>query len=285
MLSPSTEEVRELIDQFGIHPSIAEELLVPTERPKVDLYKGFIYLILHFPSIGESSQEIDFVVGKNFIVTARYNQNFDFHQFSKLFEVNSILDRSNMGDHAGFILFFILRHLYRSLLNRLTKISLTVSNIEREIFAGREREMVFALSVTARDLLNFKRTIRLHKDVLISLESAGVSIFGSDFQYYLKSLTGEYFKVESALLNDLETVFELRETNNSLVSTKQNEIMKILTIMAFVTFPLSLVASIFGMNTKSMPLVGTPYDFWIVVLIMLIMTGLMFIFFKFKKWL
>jgi len=77
---------------------------------------------------------------------------------------------------------------------------------------------------------------------------------------------------------------ELRETNNTLLSTKQNEVMKIFTILAFVTFPLSLFASIYGMNTKYIPLVGMKNDFWIVIGMMAFATILMFIYFKYKKW-
>ena len=58
---------------------------------------------------------------------------------------------------------------------------------------------------------------------------------------------------------------ELRETNNSLLATKQNEIMKVITIMAFSTFPLALIADIFGMGAVATPLLGHPFDFWIIL--------------------
>ncbi|MEK9185922.1 MAG: CorA family divalent cation transporter, partial [Patescibacteria group bacterium] len=79
-------------------------------------------------------------------------------------------------------------------------------------------------------------------------------------------------------------IHELRETNNSLLSTKQNETMKMLTIIAFVTLPASLIASIFNMST-SLPLVGQPYDFEIVVTMMIFASACTFLLFKYKKWL
>ena len=85
--------------------------------------------------------------------------------------------------------------------------------------------------------------------------------------------------------NNINSVAELREINNSLVSTKQNEVMKILTIMAFVTFPLSLLASIFGMNTVYLPIVGHSLDFWIIIGIMAGATICFFAFFKHNRWL
>ena len=144
--------------------------------------------------------------------------------------------------------------------------------------------MVEKISKINRNLLNFKQSIRLHQDVLSSLEMVGSRFFGEKFSYYLSAISGEYFKIASHLEGNRETVLELRNTNDSLLSTKQNEVMKILTIMAFVTFPLSLIAAIFGMNTVYIPIIGTPGDFWIVMGIMGFATFLMFLYFKRKKW-
>jgi magnesium transporter len=96
---------------------------------------------------------------------------------------------------------------------------------------------------------------------------------------------GEYYRIKNSVVTHYDSLHELRETNNSLLSTKQNEVMKILTIMAFITFPLSLFASIFGMNTVYLPIVGNQYDFWIITGGMVIATVAFFTFFKKKKWL
>ena len=98
MERPSHEEVRQIMEEFEIHPIVADELLSPSLRPKVDRYENFIYLILHFPAIrhshNNSSQEVDFIIGKKFIITVRYELLDPLHKFSKVFEVNSILNKS-----------------------------------------------------------------------------------------------------------------------------------------------------------------------------------------------
>ena len=78
---------------------------------------------------------------------------------------------------------------------------------------------------------------------------------------------------------------ELRETNNSLLSTKQNEIMKVLTIVSFIAYPLTILAALFQMNTKYTPIVGMPNDFWIVTGTMFIVAIIFYLYFKSKKWL
>ncbi len=287
--SPTQDEVRGIMEEFSVHPLAAEELLAPTLRPKVDLYPNFIYLILHFPSIshkhnGGFEQEIDFIVGKNFIITTHYDLIDSLHEFSKVFEVNSILEKSNIGDHAGFILFYILKELYKTLGNELNHIERDFAEIEPSIFGGKERDMVTAISHINRDLLNFKQIIRPHKEVLDSLELSGTKFFGVDFSYYLRTITGEYFKVSSILDGHRETLLELRNTNDSLLTTKTNDIMKTIAIISFVTFPLSLIATIFGMNASHIPIVGRAGDFWFIIGIMATITLTIFAYFKRKRW-
>ncbi len=290
--SPSQDEIREVMQEFHIDPLVAEELLVPTVRPKVDLHENYLYLILHFPAYLHNhgaahdygEQEVDFIVGKDFIITTHYEMVDPIHEFSKVFEVHSMVNRSVMGNHAGFVLFFILRNLYRSLGYGLDAIGDDLEEIETHVFEGREKKMVHALSGVSRDLLNFKQSIRLHKDVLESLENVGPDFFGAKFAPYMHTLIGEYYRISSELESHRESFMELRETNDSLLTTKQNETMKVFTILAFVTFPLSLVASIFGMNTQDMPFVGYPGDFWVVIGIMVVATLIMFMYFRHKDW-
>lgn len=288
--SPTQEEVRALMEEFSIHPLAADELLTPTLRPKVDLYSNFIYLILHFPTIshkhdGGHEQEIDFIVGKKFLITTHYDLIDPLHEFSKLFEVNSILEKSNFGDHAGFILFYIMRELYKMLDRELDHINHDFGDIEAKIFSGRERDMVNAISHLNRDLLNFKQILRPHKEVLESFEIAGTKFFGQEFSYYLRTVIGEFYKISTILDGHRETLLELRDTNDSLLTTKTNDIMKTLTVTAFIILPLTFIGQIFGMSITNIPLVNDPNAFWIILGTMGVVGACLFGYFKFfKKW-
>ncbi len=287
--SPTRDDIEKIMKDFSIPILVADELMRPTLRPKVDVYPNLIYLILHFPVYSQKTQgsdgrEVDFIIGKNFLITTHYETIDPLHEFSKMFEVNSILDKSNIGEHAGFLVFYILRQLYEFSLRQLDHIGEKIELIEDNIFNGKEKQMVKSISIVNRDLINFNQAVRPHKEILSSFEVAGVNFFGKDFSYHLSDMVGEYFKVASQLEIQKETLTDLRETNDSLLSTKTNEVMKFLTIMAFVTFPLSLIAAIFGMNTRYLPIVGVKGDFWVVMAIMAIATIFMFSFFKKKGW-
>lgn len=287
--NPTSEEVRGIMQEFDLHPSVAQELLLPTIKPRIELYKNLIYLILHFPALrhthsSDANQEIDFVIGENFIITTRYDSIDPMQKFSKIFEVNSILDRSNIGDHAGYIFYYMIKEMYQSLANELDSIKDSLKEIENDIFNGKEREMVTSLSKVSRDLLNFHHATSAHKQVLRSFESAALNFFGENFTYYIKDVVNEYYKIDDSTESNIELLRELRETNNSLLGSKQNETMKTLTVMAFIILPLSFLSSIYSMNTSFIPLVGTKNDFWIVIGFMAAVGVIIYLAFKHKKW-
>ncbi len=288
--SPTTDEVREIMHEFSLHPMVAEELLVPTSKPKVDLYKNCIYLILHFPTLSKdekeshTGKEIDFVVGKEFIITTAYDSIEPLHNFSKIFEVNAILDKSEIGDHAGFIFYYMIKKLYRSMGQELDHIKTSLQNTESHIFNGKAKKMVRELSDIGHDLLDFKQATRSHREVLQSFATNGIKFFGNDFSYYLEDIISEYQKTYNALENNKDFLSELRETNDSLVSTQQNEIVKNLTVIAFLTLPASLIANIFTMGASDISLKSLPADFWTVISIMLAISICMFSYFKHKDW-
>jgi len=287
--NPTHDEVEELMRRYHIHPLVGQELLSPTVRPKVDLYDNFIYLILHFPSVthshnGETEQEIDFVIGKDFLITVHYDIVDALREFAKVFEVNSMLDKSTMAEHGGYLFFYMMREMYKHLGDDLHSLSTRLKEIEEHIFRGEEGRMVTAISKTNKALLDFRESIRFHREILESFEAAGKQFFEPRFHYYLRSLVGEYFKVYNQLENQKETLNDLRETNESLLTSKTNEIMKALTIMSFVMLPMALIGQIFGMSVSGIPLTGTPDAFWKVIALMLLTGTMVFIFFKYKKW-
>jgi len=287
--SPSRNEVQDVMNEFAIAPLIAEELLLPSTKPRVEFYDKYAYLVLHFPALRHShktrEQEIDFVVGHNFLITTHYDTIDPLHKFSKVFEVNSLLDKSNLGNHAGYMLFYMLKKLYQAVEHEVEYIRHDLAFVEEHIFSGHEVKMVTALSRSARDLLSLRQRIEPHREVLRDFEAGGAHFFGADFAPYVRALSDEYYRVHNHIMRETESVHELRETNNSLLSTKQNETMRVLTIMALLTFPLALFVAIFDINAKSNPIIGLPYDFWIIVGAVFVIGAIMLWYFRHKKWL
>ncbi len=291
--SPSAKEIRQVAEKYSLDPNIANDLLTPSYRPYVDVHKDNIYLILHFPIVSDKIDsanenrfhEIDFVIGKDYLITNRYEPYSSILEFSKVFEVDSILDKSNMSMNGGFIFFYMLKHLYLNLYNKLEALKEKIKSAEDEIFSGNERQMVWEFSHLNRQLINFKAAFSMHHDVLKNLLQASDEFFGPEFKYYAKTIIGEYLKVKNEIVSVKDYLDELRETNNSLLSTKQNEIMKTLTVITFLVLPLSLIANLFGMNAISTPIIGSGNDFGIIIIIMAIFSLFTYGVIKYNKWL
>jgi len=286
---PTKEEISELMTKYNLDPEVAEDLHSPTPHPRIDLYKDSIFLILYFPALKhshtkESNQEIDFVLGKNFIITVRYDTVDALHKFSKIFEVNSILEKENFGNHAGFIFFHMLTKIYRSLAHELEYIHDRLTEIEQKIFSGREHEVVINLSRVSKDLITFKEALGSHQEILEIFDFAAKKFYGESYGYLSEAIIKEYHKLLNAAKNVKEFLVELRETNDSLLNTKQNESMKIFTLLALFTFPLSLIVALLDMDTKYRPIIGSEYDFIVVLVILIVVVAGMFAFFKYKKW-
>ncbi len=186
--SPDRDDVKTLINEYDIDPLVGQELLTETMRPKVDLYKNYFYLVLHFPAINKSNgapvnQEIDFILGKDFLITAHYDTIEPLEMFSKMFEMKATLNKKDLGSHAGYIFFHMVKTLYEKIVDELDIIDEKIQAIEEDIFDGKEREMVEELSHVSRYLLDFKKAMSLHHEMLSSLQYVAQKVFEPEFQY------------------------------------------------------------------------------------------------------
>ncbi len=289
LTSPTGVEVRALLEEFDIHPIIADELLSPSTKQKAEVRGSHLYMVMHVPTFRDgrigTTQEIDFIAGKNVLITTRYQSVDRLHSFAKEFERDSMLGHSSTGPLGSHLLFHMIEWLYRDMAEELETVRGVLERIEERIFVGKEKEMVFELSNASRALLDFGRALLPHRELLGSLELVGGRLWGADFAFYARTLQGHQTKLTTQLEQLRDLLTELRGTNDSLLTTKQNETMRVLTIMALLTFPLSLFVAIFDIDADYNPIVGLPYDFWIVVGIVVLAALLMLWYFRHKKWL
>lgn len=289
VVSPTAEEIRELVTECNIPPEFAGDLAVETPKTEVFSKKGFLKITLDFPVTKQSNStqqnEIKFLVTKTHFVTIRFTEIEAVHQFSKEYELVCMLDNKGKKIIKTDILFLaMLKYLYTSLHAKLDYLESRLKDTEDEIFDGHEKEMVFELSHFSRTLITFRQTIAAHDNALEALDSALNTAFGKANQNQVTELEHHYRSLNRHLYALMSVLNDLKDTNNALLTTKQNELMKTFTILAFITFPLTLFSSLFGMNTEATPLVGRPGDFWFIVGAMTIVSIAFFAYFKHKKW-
>ncbi len=288
---PSENDIRQIAEEFSIGGHIERELLYPTPVPLVMNGENTVLLVLHFPSHGTDdgetkSQEVDFVVGKNFIITVRYEVVASLHHLKKLLEAQDIVAK-RAPITTDVLLEVLFAHLYTSVRDHANHASDSLARVEKEMFNGHERTTVRSISNISREFLHVEASLATQEEPLVHflnvLTQGG--FFDSSFALRAQRIKAERANIARRVKTHRAVATELRETNVALLGVRQNEIMKTLTIVNFIFLPLGLISWIFAMRTEGMPLIAGPNAFWIVLGIMLGVAMLLTTFFIKRRWL
>ncbi|MDB4983980.1 MAG: Mg2 transporter protein CorA family protein magnesium transporter [Patescibacteria group bacterium] len=279
--SPTPEDISKIVAEFEILPGWAEELSQPTARAKTETNELGFYAALHYPdhpSMRHETRdiEIDYIVTKDLLITAHYEPIDAIMEVAKKFEIGMAAAISTPG-----LFLEINNELYRGLREELESFRKEIKGVEGGIFGGHEFRMVEEISHLTRRLLDFKQAIRSHHIILKSFELNAEKLWKKSVDR--DSVYKDFSRVEGALENCREVLSELRETNDSLLTAKNNEVTKKLTLMAFVTFPLTLVATVLVAHNAPRLFQGE-HGFWITVVVLVVLLVIMQIYFAYKKW-
>jgi magnesium transporter len=288
--SPTHQELNAVMEEFNINARIEDEIISPTPYPISITFPDYEYMVLHFPTAGGTegtrTQEVDFIVGKHFLITARYEVVESLHSLHRVFEAEELLGVPDKELSTQVLVEQTLRRLYAAISGEAEQLLRSLERIEDDIFSGKERATVRSISEVSRVLLKFDTVLTRHKEPLTEflLELQSSNFFGKQFAEHASRIEAEREHAASIVASYRAVASELRITNDSLLSAAQNEIMKQLTIMSFIILPLSLITGIFGMNIETMPIVSKAEAFWIIILLMATLVVLFFGFFKWKRW-
>lgn len=287
--SPSIEEVQSLKEEFLFSEKVISEILTPTLRAQTVVYEDYLFAVMHFPTLegvkkGSRRAEVDFILGKHFVITIHYENIESMNGFGSI--LDRFLSQSPIAlRNPGHLFALFAEELYKTSNKDLDKVDKTLDEIEKNIFDGKERRMVNVLSESIHKLIDYDHAIRFHDHVYEDIRKFGVEMYGETFKDDIDTLIDSLEALSERQRFLREAVDEFKSTNDTLLQHKTTDAMKTLTMMSFVIFPLALIAGIFGMNVKNMPIVDGQNSFWVILTIMLIVSITMFMFFKWKKWL
>ena len=287
---PTEDEVQSIVKEFSIGKLFEKEMSTPTPAPMAIADDDRMLLVLHFPShdaenSDTGNQEIDFVVGRDFIVTVRYEVVAPLYHLKKLLEAQALVG----GKHSlttDTLLEILFAHLYTSTRDHTDHLANNLSRVERTMFDGQEGATIRLISNISRKFLHLEAGLVDQEETLASFLKAlaGPRFFGASFTERGERILAERAQVMRLVGTHRAIAGELRETNNALLSARQNEVIKILTVVSFIFLPLALIAKIFAMKIKVMPFVDDPNGFWIILGFMGAIAGLLILFVVKKRW-
>ena len=277
-----------LEEHFDFHPLDYEDVFSRNQRPKVDEYPEYLFVVLHFPrfdkSIGRlNAAELDMFVGPDFVITL---PNEPLQPLEYLFERCKTREDQREAVFTkgpGYLLYKIVDDCVDASFPMLAKMGNKLERLEDEIFEGRSGEIVRDISNVKQEIINFRKIVRPQRTALRDLERTKRYI-PEGLDIYFDDINDASERIWDMLENFKEVVEGLESTNESVLSHQVNDVLKALTAISVVVLPLTLVASIWGMNV-GVPGEGSHTAFWVVVGSMVALLGAMLGFFRSRGWL
>ncbi len=287
--APDQDVAVELAERFGWHPLDVEDILSKRQRPKVDDYPEYLFAVLHFPWYDSSVQrlnaaELDIVLGPDYLVTM---PNVPLLPVDRLF--NRCAEDEEFREElfargSGRLLYEVLDDLFDYCFPILDKIAHKLDKIEDDIHEVRSEELVRDISNVKQEIISYRKIIKPQRPTLRVLERNVERFLPEELELYFDDIVDASERIWDLLDNYKEVVEALEDTNESLIAHRHNDVLRVLTVFSVILLPLTLIASVFGMNVVY-PGEGTHAAFWVIIALMVLTIFAMLGFFRWKRWL
>ena len=285
---PGALEVAYLDERFGFHELDLEDVLSKRQRPKIDGYPEYLFVVLHFPFYDKSvrrlnAAELDVFLGPDFLITLPNAELLPVTHLFRRCEDDPEL-RQELFRGSGYLLYHVLDDLFDYCFPILDKIGHKLDAIEDDIEQEEaSHEIVRDISRAKQEIISYRKIVKPQRPTLRLLERHVERFLPEDLELYFDDLVDASERIWDILDNYKEVVEALEATNESAISHRQNDVLRVLTVFSAVLLPLTLLASIFGMNVD-VPGDGTAGAFWVIVAAMVAVFSGLVAFFRWRRW-
>jgi len=285
---PTERETEYLAQNYPFPPLDLDDCLSRIQRPKIDEYKDYLFLVFHFPVFNKearvtTSSQLSVFIGENYLVTLHKGELKPLVKLFKECQIDEESQQENLGQGSGYLLYRIVDRLVDYCLPILNRIVDKIEGVEDNIFSNGMRGTVKEISIVRRDIISFRRIIWPMRAVIGSLEPKIRRFTKMDMAVYFGDMVDHVDKIWDALDEYKEVIEGLNDTHDSLATNRTNEVIRMLTIIATILLPITVVASIYGMNIP-LPFQNSSYSLLFVFFIMLTIISGMLYFFHRQHW-
>jgi len=289
-VAPDLETSQALAERFGWHPLDVEDIVSKRQRPKVDDYEDdqYLFAVLHFPVFDKTVQrlngaELDVFIGQDYLVTI---PNRELLPVTRLFARcdSDVAFRAQLfAKGSGRLLYEVLDDLFDYCFPILDKIGHKLDRIEDEMFAGAAEDVVRDISNVKQEIISYRKVIKPERSTLRVLERRIDRFLPEDLELYFDDVNDAVERIWDQLDNYKEVVEALEQTNESVISHRQNDVLRLLTLISVTMLPLTVLTGIFGMNVIY-PGEATKVAFWVILAGLVATLVAMVGFFRWKRW-
>ncbi|HEX78668.1 MAG TPA: magnesium/cobalt transporter CorA [Dehalococcoidia bacterium] len=270
---PTENETAYLAQHYPFHPLDLDDTLSRKQRPKIDEYKEYLFLVFHLPRYRKDervllSSQVAVFIGPDYLITLHKGELKPLVKLFKECQIDEESRQEYLGKGSGYLLYRILDRLVDYCLPILDKVGNGIEEVEERIFATRRSGTIREISRLRRDVIAFRRIIWPMRAVIGGLEPKVRRFIDTDLAVYFGDMIDHLDKIWDGLDEYKEIIEGLNDTYDSLATNRTNEVVRMLTIIATIMLPVTVVASVYGMNI-SLPFMDSEYALLYVFIIML----------------
>jgi magnesium transporter len=283
------DTIRELGQRYSLHPLTLEDIVQVVQRPKVDVYDGYLFVVLRLPRLdkGLATEQLAVVLGDDFVLTfgERPGECFDAVR-RRLGQPHSRM-RARGVDYLAYALIDALIDAYFPILERYGE---RIDELEEEVVDRSSDGMVSQIHGLRRAVMELRRAIWPLREVLNVLTREGTPYIEAETRVFLRDCSDHVSQLLDMIEIDREVTSNLLDLHLSSLSARMNEIMKVLTIIATIFIPLGFFVGLYGMNFDpdvspyNMPELRWYYGYPYALLVMAAMAFGMLAYFWAKGW-
>lgn len=288
IVEPDKNDLEQLHEEFGFHPLDLEDCLSEVQRPKIDEYDNYLFIVLHLPVVGRNKRlrisEVDIFIGQNFLVTLH---DGELPPLKKLLEKIDTPEGKQklLTRGSGYLLYEVISRLFNGCFPLLDSLLRTANRLEKDVFeAESPRDLLRDILFVKKDLITFRRLLSPQRTVITALEHKNKKFLPDELEVYFDDVVDRVERMWGQLESLKEVVEALRDANESIISHTTGNTIRVLTVFSVVMLPLTLLTGFFGMNVPIPHQTDHAAIIWIGVLMTAVAAG-MVAFFHWKKWL
>ena len=281
------EILEKLGECYGFHPLVLEDILNTDQRPKMEDYGDYLYIVLRMLSYNDQSSEIDteqvsLILGPNFVFSFQEKEGDVFDPIRERIRNNKGRIRKMGADYLAYALLDSIVDNYFMIMEKLGE---TIEFLEEELVTHPVPETLQTIHQLKRELIFLRKAVWPLREVISGLERGELVLVKETTRIYLRDVYDHTIQVIDTIETFRDMISGMLDIYLSSVSNRLNSVMKVLTIIATIFMPLTFIAGIYGMNFKYMPELGWRWGYPMVWVLVIVISVFMLIYFKKKRWL
>ncbi|MDC7993586.1 magnesium/cobalt transporter CorA [Altibacter sp. HG106] len=283
----NTHNIETLGEHYQLHPLIQEDIVTTNQRPKMDEFEAYLFIVFKMLHYGEDNQlineHVSMVMGHDYVLTFQEADGDVFDSLRERIESGKGRVRNAGSDYLMFAILDAVVDNYFSVIETLSE---KIEFLEDQLFEDKiEEDITQDIQELKKEILRIRRAIVPLREVINRIEKTETALIESRTQNYIRDLYDHIIQVSESVDIYREMIWGLMDMYMTTISNRMNEVMKVLTIMATIFIPLTFLAGIYGMNFEYIPELQLKYGYFYLWGAMILVFLLLVWYFKRKKWL